>query len=190
MAAREQVDLAQLLGSLPTASALLRSPPPPAVEALSLLTSLEDVRIAARRTANSAQRLMSIYSSDLEPEVYDQPAFLEIVKRFVLGRSFAKVRVLVHEPLRLIGNSNRFVAMARRLTTYIEIRVVAPEFQSRRSAMLIADDRAIVYRTRASSWQGVAGFNQPPVARLHLQEFDEMWLASSPDQEELRAAQR
>jgi hypothetical protein len=190
MAGREQLDLAGLLGTLPLPGPMqLRNAPPPPVEALSLLTSLEDVRIAARRTAASAQRLMSIYSSDLEPEVYDQPAFLEIVKRFVLGRSFAKVRVLVHEHLRLIGNTNRFVAMSRRLSSYIEIRVVAPTYQHRRSAMLIADDRAIVYRTRASSWEGVAGFNQPPVARLHLQEFDEMWVASAPEQE-LRSGQR
>ena len=188
MAVRQQLDLEGFLDAQGAPSAaLLRAPPP--VDALSLLTSLEDVRIAARRTASVATRLMSIYSADLEPEVYDQPAFLEIVKRFVLSRSFAKVRVLVHEPLRLIGNSNRFVAMARRLTTYIEIRVVAPAFQNRRSAMLIADDRAIVYRTRASSWEGVAGINQPPVARLHLQEFDEMWHASAPEPEP-RTAQR
>jgi hypothetical protein len=190
MAGREQLDLAGLLGAQPLPGPMqLRNAPPPPVEALSLLTSLEDVRIAARRTAASAQRLMSIYTSDLEPEVYDQPAFLEIVKRFVLGRSFAKVRVLVHEHLRLIGNTNRFVAMSRRLSSYIEIRVVAPAFQHRRSAMLIADDRAIVYRTRASSWEGVAGFNQPPVARLHLQEFDQMWVASAPEKE-LRSGQR
>ena len=28
--------------------------------------------------------------------------------------------------------------------------------------------------------EGVAGFEQPPIARLYLQEFDEMWLASVP----------
>lgn len=190
MVGREQFDLAGLLGSLPMAApARLRPPPPPPPESLSMLTSLEDVRTATRRAASSAQRLISIYTADLEPEVYDQPAFLEIVKRFVLSRSFAKVRVLLHEPLHLIGNSNRFVAMARRLTSYIEIRVVAPAYQGRPSAMLIADDKAIVYRTRAASWDGVAGFNQPPVARLHRQEFDEMWVASEPD-DELRVARR
>lgn len=182
MAVRQHLDLEGLLDAQGAPSPALLCPPPP-LEPLHLLTSLDDVRIAARRAAAAATRLMSIYSADLEPEIYDQPAFLDIVKRFVLGRNFAKVRVLVHEPPRLIGNTNRFVAMARRLTTYIEIRVAAPQFRDRRSAMLIADDRAIVYRTRAASWDGVAGFNQPPVARLHLQEFDEMWHASAPEPE-------
>ncbi len=153
----------------------------PEVEALQVLTSLEDVRAAVRRAAAGAQRLMSIYTADLEPAVYDEPQFLEIVKRFVLSRNFAKVRVLVHEPLRLIGNTNRFVAMSRRLSSYIDIRTAAPRFAHDRSAMLIADSNAIVYRTKASSWEGVAGFSQPPIARLHLQDFDEMWIASAPE---------
>jgi hypothetical protein len=152
-------------------------------EPMDLLTSLEDVRHAARRTAYAATRLLSIYSADLEPEVYDQPTFLENVKRFVLARSFAKVRVLLHEPLGVVGNSNRFVAMARRLTTCIEIRIAAPEYRDRRSAMLIADDRSVLYRTRAASWDGMAGFNQPLIARLHLKEFDEIWMGSAAGQE-------
>jgi hypothetical protein len=179
MAVGQLQDLEDFLDAQGMPSAALLSTPPQ-IEPLHLLTSLEDVRIAACRTAAAAARLLSIYSADLEPEVYDRPDFLDIVKRFVLGRSYAKVRVLVHEPLRLIGNSNRFVAMARRLTTYIEIRVVSPHYRHCRSAMLIADDRAILYRTRAASWEGIARFNQPPVARLHLNEFDDMWLASVP----------
>jgi hypothetical protein len=46
--------------------------------------------------------------------------------------------------------------------------------------MLIADSRAIVYRAQATSYEGVAGFEQPPIAKLYLNEFDEMWLASAP----------
>lgn len=150
-------------------------------EALQILTSLDDFRVAVRRAAAGAQRLISVYTADLEPLVYDEPQFLEITKRFVLGRSFAKIRVLVHEPLRLIGNTNRFVAMSRRLSSYIEIRTAAPQFANDRSAMFIADANAIVYRTRANTWEGVAGFSHPPIARQHLQDFDEMWIASAPE---------
>lgn len=150
------------------------------IEGLQVLTSLEDVRFATRRAALGAKRLVSIYTPDLEPQLYDEADFLEIIKRFVLGRSFAKARVLTHEPLRLVGHTNRFAVMSRRLSGCIEIRTVAARFAHDRSAFLIADGNAIVFRTRASSWEGVAGFDQPPVARLHLQDFDEMWIASAP----------
>ena len=125
MSAKDKHGLFDFRGAIP-------APPPvlvPAVtanEALCMLTSMEDVRGAVRRAASGAQRLMSILTEDLEPEIYDHPVFLETVKRFILSRSFAKVRVLLHDQSRLIGNSNRFIAMSRRLASCIEIRVVAP----------------------------------------------------------------
>jgi hypothetical protein len=163
------------------ANLLARAPASLAGEALQVLTSIDDVRAAVRRTALSAQRLMSIFTEDLEPDVYDEAPFLDIIKRFVLSRNFAKVRVLTHRPLQLIGNSNRFVAMSRRLSSYIEIRVADPKYSHNASAMMIADSKAIMYRARARQWEGVAGFNQPPIARLHLTEFDEMWVGSPPE---------
>ncbi len=63
-----------------------------------MLTSLDEVRAAVNEVAATAQRLISIYTPDLEPDLYDQSAFLEIIKHFVLARSFAKVRVLLAEP--------------------------------------------------------------------------------------------
>jgi hypothetical protein len=166
---------------------VIPAPPPVLVredtdkDSLCMLTSMEDVRGAVRRAASGAQRLMSILTEDLEPEIYDHPVFLETVKRFVLSRSFAKVRVLLHDQSRLIGNSNRFIAMSRRLASCIEVRVVAPAWRASNQALLLADATAIVYRPRSDMWQGVAGFNQPPIVRMHLQEFDQMWLASAPE---------
>lgn len=150
-------------------------------ETLTVLTTLREVRAAIDEVASTAQRLISIYTPDLEPDLYDQSSFLEIVKQFVLTRSFSKVRVLLVEPTRVIRDSNRFVAMGRRLSSCIDIRYVAAQAPQRASAYLIADDRAIVYRMRADTWDGVCDINNPPVARLYLQEFDTVWNASAVD---------
>ena len=53
----------------------------------------------------------------------------------------------------------------------------------------IADDRAIVWRPDASKWDGIANFDNPPVARTHLIEFEALWDANMPD-DVRRAAQR
>ncbi|HVS75926.1 MAG TPA: hypothetical protein VHE11_03255 [Steroidobacteraceae bacterium] len=159
------------------------------MEMLTVLTTLTEVRSAVCQVAASAQRLISIYTPDLEPDLYDQTPFLEVIKHFVLARSFAKVRVLLAEPTRVMRDSNRFVAMGRRLSSCIDIRYVAAEARQRASAYLIADDRAIVYRMRADTWDGVADINNPPVARLYLQEFDQIWDASAPEHG-LRALRR
>lgn len=158
-------------------------------ETLSVLTSLAEVRAAVNEIAATAQRLISIYTPDLEPDLYDQTAFLEVIKHFVLTRSFSKVRVLLAEPTRVMRDSNRFVAMGRRLSSCIDIRYVTAQAPQRASAYLIADDRAIVYRMRADTWDGIADANNPPAARLYLQEFDNIWNASAAEHG-LRVARR
>jgi hypothetical protein len=151
------------------------------MEVLTVLSTLAEVRSAVCQAAASAHRLISIYTPDLEPDLYDQTPFLDVIKHFVLARSFAKVRVLLAEPSRVMRDSNRFVAMGRRLSSCVDIRYIAAEARQRASAYLIADDRAIVYRMRADTWDGVADINNPPVARLYLQEFDQIWDASAPE---------
>ena len=158
-------------------------------ETLTVLTTLAEVRAAVNEIAATAQRLISIYTPDLEPDLYDQTPFLEVIKHFVLTRSFSKVRVLLAEPTRVMRDSNRFVAMGRRLSSCIDIRYVAAQSPQRASSYLIADDRAIVYRMRADTWDGVADINNPSAARVYLQEFDQVWNASAVDHG-LRAARR
>ena len=158
-------------------------------ETLTVLTSLVEVRAAVNEIAATAQRLISIYTPDLEPDLYDQTAFLDVIKHFVLTRSFSKVRVLLAEPTRVMRDSNRFVAMGRRLSSCIDIRYVAAHSPQRASSYLIADDRAIVYRMRADTWDGVADINNQSAARTYLQEFDQVWNASAAEHG-LRAARR
>ena len=155
----------------------------PGAESLCVLSSLAELRAAVQEIAGSAQRLLSIYTQYLEPELYEQTAFLDLVKKFVLTRSFSKVRVLLADPSRALRDSNRFVAMGKRLSSCIDIRYVAAAVRQpqRASAYVIADDRAIVYRLRSDSWDAVADINNPPVARLYLQEFEVVWTASAVD---------
>ncbi len=160
-----------------------------ASDSLRVLSTRSEVRTAVNAAAAGAQRLISICTPDLEPEIYDQTAFLDIIKHFVLARSFSKVRVLLQHPTRVKRDSNRFIAMGRRLSSCIDIRHVARDSPEQASAYLVADDRAVVFRMRAEAWDGIADLNNPGVARLYLNEFDAVWNASAPEQS-LRVARR
>ena len=149
----------------------------------SILSTLEEVRTQVAAVASVAQRTLAIYTQDLEPQLYDHDPFLDAVKRLVLARSYARVRVLIADPMRAIRDGNRFVAMARRLTSYIDMRNVAKELRNNPAAFIIADDRALVYRLQASRWDGIAELNDPPIARKYLAYFDEVWHASESDLE-------
>ncbi|GEM_PF-269521 len=218
-------------------SAACLGAPSRAEEALTVFTSLDEARAAIEAAASSAQRMISILTPDLEPDIYDQTSFLDIIKRFVLSRSFTKVRVLLTDPARVVRDNNRFAAMGRRLSSYIDIRhgvhvpgawrtptathargavahslgaathqsgaathergtalsqsgAATPQWGAATQgcgAFLVADERAIVYRLRADTWNGIADFNNPAAARLYLAEFDALWALSTPE-DALRAA--
>jgi hypothetical protein len=149
-------------------------------QALTVITTLEEARLAVSEVAARAERLLSIYTPDLEPQLYDQSEFLEVVKHLVLTRPFAKVRVLLTDSGHLGADGHRFVAMARRLTSCIDVRTLAPRSDAPHCAYVIADERAILYRLRADGWEGIADLDNPPVARLYLHEFAQLWDTCEP----------
>ena len=143
-----------------------------------VLSGQGDFADAVAEIAALAARSVAIFTPDLEHGVYDSKAFLEVVKRFVLSRSHARIRVLVSDPERVQLSVNRFLHVGRRLSTFIEFRRLPESFHDRGDAFLVADSAALVYRPRADRWEGVADTRAPRMARRYLGEFDQMWQLS------------
>jgi hypothetical protein len=136
---------------------------------------MHEVRDASLKVAKSAQRLLSIFTADLEPLIYGEEPFIEAIKRLVLARSYAKVRVLLADPSRAMVDNNRFLALARRLHSCIDMRTMSPEYPASAGAFIIADDKALVCRQQIDRWDGIAELNDPTVVRRYLNFFDEVW---------------
>jgi hypothetical protein len=159
---------------------------PDAAGSRSILSTLDEYRATVAELATRAHRSLSIYTPDLEPLLYDQDSFLEPMKRLVLARSHARLRVLISDPGRVSREPNRFMQMARRLTSYIDLRNVSTEYRNNPCSFIVADDKAIAYRQQASRWDGIVEFNDVALVRRYLAYFDEVW-AGSLIQPELRA---
>ncbi len=142
-----------------------------------MLTGVAEVRAAVIQVTGVANRTLSILTHDLEPDVYDHDDFLETLKKFILARTFARVRVLILDPARVLLSASRFVAMGRRLNSYIEFRRVMPELSGHPEAFFIADEHALVYRARAETWDGISDTYEPAVARMYLSKFESIWNA-------------
>lgn len=150
-----------------------------------VLTSFEDVKSGVTAIALLAERQITILTPDLEPGIYDSEEFLEALKRLVLARRYAKVRVLISDPRRTVRNGNPLVALARRLNSFIEFRNLHVEFRGKLpGAYIIADDRALLYRANATRYDGIMGSFEPVVARQHLADFEKPWEASVHEREE------
>ena len=142
-----------------------------------VLTNVAEVRGAVIQVTGVANRTLSIMTHDLEPDVYDHDDFLETLKKFILARTFARVRVVILDPARVLLSASRFVAMGRRLNSYIEFRRVIPELSGHPEAFFIADEHALVYRARAETWEGMSDTYEPAVARMYLSKFESIWNA-------------
>jgi hypothetical protein len=136
---------------------------PRLTEPRTLLSTMEEARIAATTVASSAQRVLTILTHSLESEIYEYPPFIAAVKRFVLN------------PARIMYGRHEFIAIARKLTSYIEIRNAQGEYRDHPSTYMIADDRATLYRLQSHRWDGLCELRNEAVARLYLEHFDIGW---------------
>ena len=148
-----------------------------------VISTRDEMRQAAIEVAREATRKVSIFTHDLEPGIYDNPDFLEVIKRLVLSQAYSRIRVLIADPSRAIKNGNNFVHLGRRLNTYIEFRHVREDLRTHSESFCIADETALVYRLQASRWEGIADTYEPAVAKLYGKMFDEIWLASEVETE-------
>ena len=118
-----------------------------------VISSQEEARRAVIDVAGVATRRISIYTHDLDPGIYDDPDFLEIVKHLVLSQTYARIRVLIADPTRAIKNGNALVHLGRRLNTYIEFRHVRKDLRTHAESFCIADETALVYRESRDDWR-------------------------------------
>ncbi len=151
----------------------------PAQDRRWVLTSVNETLDATIRIIESTDRRISIFSSSLEPAIFNNERFLAAVKRLALGKPFVRIRILITNPARVMHNRNPFVQLARRLTACIEFRNVSEEYRNHREAFLIADENALIYRVDSSKWEGIADTNEPAVARRYLGLFNQVWNSSS-----------
>ena len=143
-----------------------------------VISTSEEMRQAVIEVAREASRKVSIFTHDLEPGIYDDPDFLEVIKRLVLSQTYSRIRVLIADPTRAVKNGNNFVHLGRRLNTYIEFRHVREDLRTHAESFCIADETALVYRLQANRWEGIADTFEPAVAKLYGKMFDEIWQAS------------
>ena len=143
-----------------------------------VLTGTTELRRSIVDIVSHAERSLSILTPNLEPEIYEHVDFLDALKRFVLARTFARVRVLITQPERTMRSGNQFVQMGQRLNTYIQFRNLAPEHRPVRNAWCIADTDALVYRVDHASGEGVVDSCAPEIAKRYLGEFEALWQAA------------
>jgi hypothetical protein len=160
-------------------------PPPKLPAQRNLLTTADDARLAATVVARCAQRVLTICTHELEAEVYEYAPFVDAVKRLVLHRRYAKVRLLFMRDLRASHERHSLMMLARKLTGHFDIRTAPYEFREDPSTFVIADEQATLFRLQHDRWEGICELDDRAIARTYLDAFDVAWRAAGTPRSQL-----
>lgn len=148
-----------------------------------VFTTQAEIREQLLSITRSTERLLTIWSDDLNSGLLDNPGFLEAIKRFVLARRHARVRILTRQlPVQSPDSGERqhaLLAMAERLPASFEVRTLAHAGLDA-AELLVSDERGVLYRIHMDRWDGMADINDPLVARFYTVQFDAAWRLAQP----------
>ncbi len=141
----------------------------------------EECRLAALSMVRQATRGIDIVSRQLDPQMYDNRDFCEAVSQLVVGSQRARVRALLCHSGPVVKRGHRLVTLSQRLSSFIEMRVPAREFDDYNAAFLIVDGAGVIHRTLSDRFEGAVNFNDPRMAQELARQFEEMWQTAVPD---------
>jgi hypothetical protein len=144
------------------------------------LESRDDNRQAAALLVGQARRQVELFSPDLEPALYDQTPFIDALTRLCLSSPRARVRVLAKDFDRAVKDGHRLVELARRLSSYVELRKVHSDYQENNEAFLLVDDYGRLHRRHSPRFEGSFSCKAPLEVRRLRAFFDEVWERSEP----------
>ncbi|MBE7927991.1 histone acetyltransferase HPA2 [Pseudomonas saudiphocaensis] len=139
------------------------------------VASREDVRRHTLRLLCQARHSLCLYSPDLEPWLYDEDGVIQASKRFLLGHRRNRLRILLADPTLAIRQSHRLLALARRLTSNLQIRTLNPEYPAQSAAVLVVDHCGLLVRPGPEHTTGYALYQSPGRARAIQRQFDSAW---------------
>ena len=149
-----------------------------------LLADPSALEAALARTLASARYRVDIRSEALDPRLYAGESVVSACKRFMLGTSRARLRILLGDT-QTAARGHRLVELGRHLSSYCEFRVLAERDAPCPGELIMVDETALLWRDDA---RAPVAYEQhsPRATRLQRRRFDDLWHAGRPASE-LRA---
>lgn len=139
------------------------------------------VRDACLALLGKARREVVLVSRHLDPVLFDNQQTVAAVRSFVLQSRRTRVRILVRDTEPVVRAGHRLLELTQRLSSYIEIRVPAPEFNAYNAAFLVVDGIGIVHRAMADRYEATVSFGDRKLAGESMRQFEDMWQTSRSD---------
>lgn len=138
-------------------------------------SSLEALQAHTQHMCSQSKRCLSIFTQSLEHELYDNKVFCDILSQMVRNYRYNRVRILTIGFQRAEKEGHMLVDLARRLTSYIQIRQVSREFSETKDSYLIADEAGLIFRKTVDNYKAAISYQSATYAQAKQQIFDEIW---------------
>ena len=145
------------------------------------LDNSKENRIASISIAQQAHRSIDITSRDLDHKIYDNDEFKDAIKNLATSSTKAKIRLLIQDSDAVIKHGHRLVELARRLTSFVEIRVQGKRFKEFNEAWLIVDSKAWIRRPLSDKYAADVDYSAARTLQETHKTFNTMWNDASQD---------
>jgi hypothetical protein len=141
---------------------------------IELLTRTE-TRHATQLMVGQAEASLDVFSRDLDPFLFDDETFIDLLSGLCLRNRRARIRFLVQDPTTPVKRGHRLIELGRKLSSSIEFRQPHQDYQHFNEAYLVADQCGLIHRSLADRFEGTANFYDPVNAQRKLDFFTEVW---------------
>lgn len=143
--------------------------------------SLSVATEATLAIVHAARREMVLFSRDLDPVLYGQPAVLAAFKDFAIAGRGGVVRIVLLDPAAVQGQGHPLLGLAQRMTSVFQFRTPTDDVDLQYPSAFLANDRdGYLFRQLGSRWEGDWSPANPARTRQLLDHFGRVWERSRP----------
>lgn len=128
-----------------------------------------------------ARQEICFFGPLIDPVLFDNELVIEQLSEFARRSPRSKIRFVVADTRKNIAQSHRFIPLAQRLTSKIDIHIASKKHQKLRSMFMLVDSNAYLYCPNAERYHGRAELAALAEVRDRQQNFDEIWSHSKQD---------
>lgn len=143
--------------------------------------SLHEATEATLAVVQAARRELRLFTRDLDPVLFSQPAVLEAFKQYAIAGRGGVVQVIVLDPAAVQGQAHPLLGLAQRMTSVFQFRTPLDDVDLQVASAFLANDRdGYLFRALGSRWEGEWSPANPARTRQLLDHFGRVWERSRP----------
>ncbi len=129
----------------------------------------------ALELAKSARRHIRIDSATLDPEVFDTEELASAMTALARRGRHSDIRILINDARPVAQRGHRLLALSRRLSSTVSIRMVEEHPELPEATFLLRDTNGVIYKPDDRSKMGFYEPDSRASARRFIGHFDYLW---------------